>query len=87
MSTSELLRRRFQCDRFAPQLAREALRDLDVIAAVHEDAALMSFGQRPALRRRSSEPGGLGLHVVAALAETWGAEAANGRRVWAELPL
>jgi anti-sigma regulatory factor (Ser/Thr protein kinase) len=41
----------------------------------------------PMLRRRGSGPGGLGLHIVAAIAGRWGVEDESGRRVWAEIPL
>lgn len=34
-----------------------------------------------------SSPGGLGLHVVAAVARRWGSERRDGMRVWAELAL
>ena len=121
-----LLRRRFRCDASAPRLAREALSELDAIAPVRDDAALVvselvtnavrhsgsdeddelelrvemtpagvrisvrDVGRtpgRPMLRRRGTGPGGLGLHIVAAIAGQWGVEDESGRRVWAEIPL
>ncbi|MGP0048048.1 MAG: ATP-binding protein [Solirubrobacteraceae bacterium] len=121
---TELLRRRFHCDPSAPTLARDALRRLDKISPVRDDATLVvselvtnavrhsgggegdelelkidltsdgltvsvwDVGRSPTspeLRPRDSGPGGLGLHIVAAVAGRWGVEDNLGRRVWAEL--
>lgn len=123
---SELLRLRFRCDPSAPRLARDAIRELDGIAAVREDATLVvselvtnavrhsgggsgdqlelavertpggltisvwdvgRSSTSPRLRRRDASPGGLGLHIVAAVARSWGVDDGAGRRVWADLPI
>jgi anti-sigma regulatory factor (Ser/Thr protein kinase) len=122
---SELLARRFRCAASAPQLARDAVRELDAIAPVREDATLIvselvtnairhsgsededelelrvvlspahvtisvwDVGRSdtvPQLHQREAGRGGLGLHVVAAIASRWGVEDRQGRRVWAEVP-
>ncbi|MGA2012532.1 MAG: ATP-binding protein [Solirubrobacteraceae bacterium] len=121
---SELLRRRLKCGPSAPQLAREAARGVDAIAAIVEDAALVvselvtnavrhsgcdeddelelliegtpegvlisvwdvgRSDSEPVLRPRGSGPGGLGLHIVAAVASRWGVDGSPGVRVWAEI--
>jgi anti-sigma regulatory factor (Ser/Thr protein kinase) len=42
-------------------------------------------GTSPRLKRRDATPGGLGLHIVAAVARSWGVDDGAGRRVWAEI--
>lgn len=41
---------------------------------------------RPALRPKDATPGGLGLHIVDAVADRWGVDSDSGIRVWAEIP-
>jgi anti-sigma regulatory factor (Ser/Thr protein kinase) len=127
MRSAVILRLRLRCDASAPARAREALRAVDRIEPVRDDAllviselatnAVLHSGCDPneeieivaelvpeglrievADRGHSDQvpmprgvefvgPGGMGLHVVQAIARGWGTERGDGTRVWAELAL
>lgn len=61
-----------------------ALDDAGVTVQVSDPSATAPAPRRPS----ANEPGGRGLHIVAALADDWGVRPDDGgKRVWAHVPV